>query len=132
MAALLRMRTLLRQYIARQDMEARTEFLYAASQGDAAKVQQVQSLLRISNLRPGAHCWPGCAADCFYVTFFQQVQWWRQVQRCPCTVKQTLTTPGGHRSRTDYPPCQRPTPTARTCPNTLFLYMCPTYCAGPM
>ena len=41
-ANLLRIRSLVKQYITRQDIEATTEFLYAASHGNIPKIRQVQ------------------------------------------------------------------------------------------
>ncbi len=41
MANLLRVRAMVQQTLARQDAERTNQFLYAASQGDVAKIRQV-------------------------------------------------------------------------------------------
>ena len=41
MANLLRVRSMVQQTLARQDAERTNQFLYAASQGDVAKIRQV-------------------------------------------------------------------------------------------
>lgn len=49
MANLLRVRSMVQQTLARQDAERTNQFLYAASQGDAAKIRQV-SICTMSSL----------------------------------------------------------------------------------
>lgn len=44
MANLLRVRAMVQQTLARQDAERTNQFLYAASQGDVAKIRQVSPM----------------------------------------------------------------------------------------
>lgn len=66
MANLLRVRSVVQQTLARQDAERTNQFLYAASQGDVAKIRQVSlscgTILGSKSQRP--NCFNGTHA-CF-------------------------------------------------------------------